>query len=300
MSNNISRLQAKLQANKKIILSEMKPDSSGSPAKLREICKRYDSHVDALGIADNRDEITTSALASASLSLAEGVEPILHITTRDRNRIALISEVLGARALGLYNLLITSGTHQTLGSYAEAKNVHDIDVVQFLSAISGRDTERDAEDDAAPFFAGAVTDPYADPIDMQIIQIEKKIAAGAKFLITKPIFDLERFHAWWKKITERGIENKVAIIAGIKILSGYAEAEKLSASRPDPMLPKSVLSRLSSNTDKNMQKSEGKKIALETIKAVLAIDRIRGIEITSDCDQSSVLEIIDAVKKSGV
>ena len=151
-----------------------------------------------------------SALAAASLVAAEGVEPILHVTTRDRNRIALVSEALGAQALGIRNLLCTSGTHQTLGGYRAARNVYDIDSVQLLQtyadlASDGGAVGRSGLDGAGPFCLGAVASPDADPCELQVMRLAKKTRAGAQFLVTQPVFDLERFEAWWQEVTRRGL-----------------------------------------------------------------------------------------------
>ena len=224
MSTQTTSLQERIASGKTILLAEIHPPGSADPAGLRTAAKQYAGKVHAVGVSDNRDRVAMSALAAASLLKAEGVEPILHVTTRDRNRIALVSEALGAQALGIRNLLCTSGTHQTLGRYRAARNVYDIDAVQLLQVYA------DLADDCGllgesglegvgPFCLGAVASPDADPLDLQLLRLAKKTRAGAKFLVTQPVYDLERFEAWWKEVTRRGLNEQVAILAGIQPLS---------------------------------------------------------------------------------
>ena len=173
------------------------------------MAKRFAGKVHALGISDNRDRVGMSALAAASLVAGQGVEPILHVTTRDRNRIALVSEVLGAQALGIRNILCTSGTHQTLGHFRAAKNVFDVDVIQLLQTCANLANDaalvgEEAIAGADGFCLGAVASPNADPLELQMIRLGKKVAAGAGFLVSQPVYDLERFDAWWDEVSRAG------------------------------------------------------------------------------------------------
>ena len=181
MSTQATGLQERVASGKAILLAEIHPPQGADPAPLRAVAKRYAGKVHAVGVSDNRDRVAMSALAAASLLKAEGLEPILHVTTRDRNRIALVSEALGAQALGIRNLLCTSGTHQTLGSYRAARNVYDIDVVQLLQtyahlASDGGLLGESYFSGAGPFCLGAVASPDADPPDLQLVPAEESIS----------------------------------------------------------------------------------------------------------------------------
>src|SRR6202140_5549074 len=125
-----TELHKRIESGKPVLVAEMSPPRGGDPAPVRAAARQFAGKVHALGVSDNRDGVGMSATAPAALILAEGVEPILHMTTRDRNRIALVSDCLGAQAMGVRNLLCTSGTHQTLGPCRKAKNVFDIDSIQ--------------------------------------------------------------------------------------------------------------------------------------------------------------------------
>ena len=258
-------LQERIAAGKRVVLVEVSPPLGADPAAMRQTAQRFAGKVHALGVSDNRDRVGMAALAAASLVAAEGVEPILHVATRDRNRVALVAEVLGAQALGIRNILCTSGSHQTLGRFRAAKNVYDIDAVQLLQACArlADDASLVGESGVAgagPFCLGAVAAPGADPMEMQLVRLGKKIAAGAAFFITQPITDLERFTSWWAEVTRRGLDKKTTILAGIE---------------PAGNVP----------------------AALETVKRLSAVSGLGGFSICVDGDHQAAIDIIE---KSGL
>ena len=186
------------------------------------MAKRFMGKVHALGISDNREVVRMAALAAASLVASEGIEPILHVTTRDRNRIALVSEALGAQH-GHPQHAVYQRDPPDIGPLSRAKNVYDVDSVQLVQAYSqlavdGSLVSERGIPGAGPFCLGAVASPDADPLALQVSRALKKVNASAAFLITQPIYDLQRFHVWWEAITQRGIHERVAILAGIQPL----------------------------------------------------------------------------------
>ncbi len=298
MPEEKTELQQRIQSGGKILLAEVSPPVGSDPAPVREAAKRLAGRVHALGVSDNRRRVCMSALAAASLVAAERVEPILHVVTRDRNRIALISDCLGARALGIRNILCTSGTHQTLGRFRSARNVFDIDSVQLLNtyhklATNGSLVGEDGIPADGPLCLGAVAAPYADPIEMQLMRLSKKITAGAEFLITQPVFDVERFEAWFQEVTRRGIHQRVAIVAGIQPLGDAEAARAFAQERPSPMVPDALLGRIASAADKTAQRAVGIEIAVETIGRLSGIDGLRGFQIGAEEDVDAALEIIE-------
>jgi methylenetetrahydrofolate reductase (NADPH) len=295
-----SNLQKRIESGKQIILAEIAPPQSADGARVRAAAKSFSGKVHALGVCDNRDGVRMSALAAASIILSEGVEPVLHITTRDRNRTALISESLGAQAMGIKNVLCTSGTHQSLLPFHAAKNVYDIDATILLQSLKG--LEKNASivgeksiDGHMPFCLGAVASPYADPIELQLPRLAQKIFAGAQFVITQPIFDFDRFGLWWKEVTNRGIPGKAAFIAGIKVLISGESAKAYAEKRPLPMVPEAMITRLASKSDAQGGRKEGIKIALETIEKLSTINGLRGFEIACDDDHEVALEILESL-----
>lgn len=302
MARENTNLHQRIESGRQILVGEVSPPLGSDPAAVREVAKRYAGKVHALGVSDNRDRVCMSALAAASLVASEGVEPILHVVTRDRNRIALVSDYLGARALGIGNLLCTSGTHQTLGRFRAAKNVFDVDSIQLLQtyaglASDGRIVGEDGIDGAGPVCLGAVAGPYADPVEMQLLRLAKKVSAGARFLITQPVFDIERFEAWWKEVARRGTDRKAAVLAGIRLLTDAEKARAYANQRPDPRVPDPVVERLVSAGDKNARRTAGIEIAAETVKRLSAFSGLRGFEICGDGDDDAALEVIE---KSGL
>lgn len=287
-------LQKRIDSDEQIILIDFPPPKGSNAEEVRKIAQQCAGHMHALGVNDNRNGVCMSALAAASIVKSEGVEPILHIVTRDSNRIALISTVLGAEALGIRNILCTSGTHQTLGRFGKSKNVGCIDSVQLLQALSSMAENasfvgEESIKDSVPLCLGGVAAPYADPMEMQIVRLAKKCKAGAEFLITQPVFDVDRFEEWWKMVTEKGLHEKIAIIAGIHPLIDATEATKYAAQRPSPCIPEALLERITSKAA-DSQRAEGIAIATETVERLSALKGLRGFEFSGDIEAS--LEII--------
>lgn len=298
MAHEKTELQKRIESGTPLLLVELSPPASGDKAPLIAAAKYYGGKVHALSVSDNRDGVRMSALAAARLVASEGFEPILHLVTRDRNRIALLSECLGAQALGIRNILCTSGTHQTLGHCSGARNVYDLDSIQLLLALSDPTAGRALAGEsglngASALFTGAVASPFADPMPLQIQRLGKKVRAGARFLVTQPVFDLERFGAWWNEVTRAGLHEKVAIVAGIRLLTDAESAREYAAARPRPMIPEAtVLGRLASKSGKSAQRQEGIEIAVETIGRLKALSGLRGVELRGDGDHEAVLAVM--------
>ncbi len=292
MTESESRFQAKIGSGGPLLVVEITTPKSGDPAPVRATAKKFAGKVHALGVGDNRHGVSMSSLAAAALVAAEGVEPIMHLVTRDRNRAALLASCLGAQALGIRNILCTSGTHQTLGVCPQAKNVYDIDSVQLIAALAKQD-----DDAAAKVCVGGTASPFADPQEMQLIKTAKKASAGAQFLITQPVFDVARFKAWWEAAALRGLPEKTAVLAGIQPLLDAEEAKAFAAAKPVPSVAQAMLDRLAAAGDKTAQRAVGIDMAVETIKQLSALKGLRGFEIYADGDEDAVLEII---QKSGL
>lgn len=301
MHNEKTGLQKRIESGKQVVLAEIAPPNSPDASLVRTLAKKFAGHVHAIGVSDNRDGVHVSALAAASIVAAEGVEPVLHMTTRDRNRAALIADCLGAHTLGIRNILCTSGTHQSLLPFHASKNVFDIDATILLQSIRGLEKNASivgAENINAhiSYCLGAVASPFADPVELQLPRLAQKIFVGAQFLITQPVFDIDRFFAWWKDVTARSLHEKSAFIAGIKVLTDAASAKAFAEKRPQPFVPDSVIKRLSSQTDPKKCRAEGIKIALETVEKLSSAQGLRGFEIVCDEDHDAALEIVDSLK----
>jgi methylenetetrahydrofolate reductase (NADPH) len=295
-------LADRIASGKPLVLAEIAPPAGSDAAPLRAAARLFAGKVHALGISDNRDGVCMSSLVASALVALEGVEPILHVVTRDRNRIALVSDWLGARAMGIQNVLCTSGSHQTLSRFRAARNVFDVDCIQLLQTYAklGSDVSLLGEehlDGSGSFCLGGVASPFADPVEFQALRLVKKVAAGARFLITQPVFDLERFGLWMEEVERRGIHERVAIVAGILPLTSAAKAEEYAQSRPSPRIPQAVLERITSRADAAAQRAAGIEVALETIGKLSAVKELRGFQVSGEWDASAAVEVIE---KSGL
>ena len=291
-------LQRRIESGKPVIIAEIAPPKSLDAVPIRALAKKIAGKVHALGISDNRDSIRMSAMAAASIVYAEKVEPILHMVTRDRNRIALLSDCIGAQALGIHNILCTSGTHQSLLPVEDSKNVFDFDATLLLNELRKTSllVNENAADESTPLCLGAVASPFADPMELQLLRIEQKIKAGAQFLVTPPVFDLDRFGMWWKEVTLRGLHEKAAFIAGITVLTDGSAAGAYAKKRPAPMVPDSVINRLALKPDHHAGRAEGIAIAAEIIEKLSDGRGIRGFEIVCDDDLDAAIELLDGLK----
>jgi len=293
-----TKLEQRIESGSPIVLAEISPPTGADPAPVREAARRFAGKVHALGLRDNRDRVCMSALAAASLVAREGVEPILHVVTRDRNRIALFSEYLGAEALGIRNVLCTSGTHQTLGRFRAARNVFDIDSIQLLRAYAdlsagGAIVGESELNGGGPACLGAVASPLADPMELQLARLAKKVSAGAVFLVTDPVFDVERFTAWLSEVSSRGLHERAAIVVGIRPLTDAQAAEAFSRRRPSPRVPEPVLGRIASGADRAAQRAAGIDVAVETIGRLAELDGVRGFQIGAERDVDAALAVIE-------
>jgi methylenetetrahydrofolate reductase (NADPH) len=223
MDTEKTRLQTILESGIFSVSAEIGPPMSADANFVRDRAKALVGIADAANVTDNQTAIVRmSSIAASYLALSEGIEPVVQMTCRDRNRIAMQSDLLGAYALGLRNVLCLSGDHQSFGNHPESKNVFDIDSIQLIGAlnrmkreglfISGKPSKVPAK-----FFLGGTANPFADPEELQLIRLHKKIAAGAQFIQTQSIYDTEKFARWMEKVRSAGLHKKAYILAGILV-----------------------------------------------------------------------------------
>ncbi len=298
-----SILQNRIESGKPVVLAEISPPASSDPVKVKTLVKKFAGRVHGLGICDNRGNVTMSALVAASFVVSEGVEPILQMTTRDRNRAALVSDFLGAQAFGIQNILCTSGSHQALGPFRSSKNVYDIDATILLQTFKniGQDASIvgvDKLDGTIPMCLGAVASPYADPLELQLPRLAQKIFVGAQFIVTHPVFEMERFRVWWNEVKNLGLHRKAAFIAGIKVLTDEKVAREFALQRPFPMVTDAILKRLGASSGKGKSRTEGIAIAIETIDKISTMDGIRGFEVACDEDPEAAVEVLHSLHRN--
>jgi len=237
-------------------------------------------------VADNPGESRGSALACAALLAGEGRPSVLSMVTRDRNRIALESDALGAAALGVEAILCLSGDHQSLGACPQAAGVYDIDSIQFTQAL--KRMMREGSLPEAPI--GAAAHPYQQPAELGLLRLRKKIAAGAGFLLTQAVFDLAGFVQWMDAVRAAGFDKQVAIIASVLPLTSVEQAKDLDRRRTYGPVTASIVARLSGAAD---PAKEGMAIAVEMAGQLKAIPGVRGIHILSGGCEGSAATVIE-------
>jgi len=253
----------------------------------------------AVNVADNHYRVAMSSLAASTAVMKAGVEPVFQIVTRDRNRIALQSDLLGAAYFGIKNVLCLSGYHQTLTSSPESANVFDIDSIQLVSMVrnirdkgvllDGTKIEGDFS-----MLIGAAANPHTTPLELNMIRLNKKIEAGADFIQTQAAFDIEAFGQWLDAAVSEGITEKTAILAGVMPLESAAEAERLRNTYTDLHIPDKLIERLKAAGNEQAQKKEGLAICAETIKKIKDMNGIKGVHILSGGKEAIVPELLAA------
>jgi 5,10-methylenetetrahydrofolate reductase len=293
--SDTSNLQKILEKGIFSVSAEIGPPRSANADFVRKHAKELLGYVDAANVTDNQTAIVRmSSIAASCLALSEGVEPIPQMTCRDRNRIAIQSDLLGGYALGLKNILCLSGDHQVFGNHPESKNVFDIDSIQLVGAlnnmkkngllINGKPTKTPAK-----FFIGATVNPFADPEELQLIRFEKKVNAGAQFVQTQAIYNVEKFISWMEKVRKRGLHKKTYILPGVLVNKSLKSIEmtKLVAGMD---VPDNLVERM--REAENVQ-DEGVNIAVELINEIRKVDGIAGIHIMAVGWESIVPTIVE-------
>jgi methylenetetrahydrofolate reductase (NADPH) len=301
MSQTKSNLQTVLEAGKFAVTAEAGPPRGAKPEVVREKAKILKGFVDACNVTDNQTSVVRMcSLAACKILQEEGIDAVMQMVTRDRNRIAAQSDILGAASLGISNLLCLSGDHQCFGDHPQAKNVFDLDSIQLLQVAKGmRDDGKFSggkDVDGKPeIFIGAAANPFADPFKIQVPRLAKKIAAGAQFIQTQCVFNLEKFAEFMKGVRDRGLEKKAYILAGVIPLKSATMAEYMAAKVAGTDVPAAYIERMK-GVEKKKQKQEGIKIAVETIQKLKEIKGVRGIHIMAIEWEDAVPEIVQQAK----
>jgi len=222
----MSKLRETLETGGFAVVVELQPPKGTAVTEMLAPVSALKDRVAAFAVPDNEHaRMRLAPLAAASLVKEAGGEPLVNLSCRDRNRLALESDLLGAAVLGLENLLLVSGDYVTLGDHPQAKPVYDADSVQLLQIVQGLMAGQDSAglplNGNPAFFPGAVVIPEADPLAPQLLKCEKKVTAGAQFFVTPPIFDLDKFRAFREQLPL----NPVKLLAGIKVLGPEAAAQ---------------------------------------------------------------------------
>ncbi len=318
MTKSGSNLEKVIHSGKFAVTAEIGPPMDCSPEKIIEKAKLLKGAADAYNITDNQTAVVrVSSIAASVLVLKEGLEPVMQMTCRDRNRLAIQADILGASVLGIKNCLCISGDHQSFGAAGKlkghpgAKNVFDIDSVQLLSVLKGMRDDGiqqggDPVDKKPRLFIGAAWTPLGDPLEIRPLRLKKKIAGGADFIQTQGIYDIDRFKEQMKSIYEMGLHEKTAILAGVIVpkspgMLKYMNSSVAGVSVPDSLIERMSRARASGGKDKKLsvqkQQEEGIRIAVELVEQLRDIPGIRGVHIQAIEWEEKIPEI---VKKGGL
>lgn len=289
-----SLLAKKIEAGDFIITAEYLPDTNidAIPDSKLKNCGAV-----AVNVADNPFGPVISSLAAAIKLKQAEIEPIYQLITRDRNRIALQSDILGAASMGIKNILCLSGYHQTLTDMPESASVYDFDSIQLIEVVNKMNTEGTLLNGTKikgdySMLAGAVVNPYLRPLELNIMRLMKKVKAGAKFIQTQAVFNTTDFQEWLDAAYQEGITEKAAIIAGIYPLESYEEAINLLNKHTDFYIPDSHIKRIRDAGDLEAQSKMGIAICVETIGKIKEMKGLSGIHIISGGKENIISEII--------
>jgi methylenetetrahydrofolate reductase (NADPH) len=293
-----SRLEKVLAAGHLAVTSECGPPRGSDPAVVEKKAELIRDHVDAVNVTDNQTSMTRMCSLAACIRLKQmGLEPVLQMVTRDRNRIALQSDILGAAAFDIYNVLCLSGDHQSFGDCARGQNVHDIDSMQLVQTVRRMRDEGKflgGDDIARPpqMFVGAAANPFADPYEIRVPRLAKKAAAGAEFVQTQCIYNLDKFEQWMGEARERGITEKVYVLAGLTPMKSAGMARYMKNRVPGMDVPEEVVKRMA-DAPKEKQPQVGIDICVEAIERLKEVKGVAGFHIMAIEWEEKVPEIVE-------
>jgi methylenetetrahydrofolate reductase (NADPH) len=289
-----------LNSSRLILTAECLPPRGSDFEAVRNLSSAFPLGLDAIVVADNPDEIRSSAFSTARILRNAGHAGIvLSMATRDRNRLALLSDALGAAALDFSAILCMSGQHQSMGVCPQAAAANDLDSVQFTQALKKMILDGSAFDGKTmepklKFQVGAVAHPYLRPMDLNLLRFKKKIVAGADFVITQAVFDLEGFCWWMDEVRAVGLDKRTAIIASVLPLTGVVQAKALQQSQMYGPIADHVIDRIGGAAD---EAQEGAAIASEMAARLKEVPGVRGIHILSGGCESTAAIVISGIRR---
>jgi methylenetetrahydrofolate reductase (NADPH) len=302
MSNNGlksgSNLEKVLNAGHFAFTGECGPPKGANVEHLKEKYEHLRGMVDAVNVTDNQTAVVRmSSCAASALMASDGIEPNFQMVCRDRNRLAMMADVLGVYSLGVRNMLCLSGDHQKFGNHPQAKNVYDIDSMQLIAMVKKMRDEgkfiNDEEIDVPPkIFIGAAANPFADPYEFRIYRLANKIDAGADFIQTQCIYNMPRFRDFMKKAVDMGLTEKAYILAGVTPMKSARMAQYMAKMVPGMDVPEELIERLK-GAGKGKQAEEGIKFAIEQIEEFKEMEGVAGVHLMAIEWEHKVPEIAE-------
>ncbi|MFC1838584.1 methylenetetrahydrofolate reductase [Thermodesulfobacteriota bacterium] len=296
-----SNLEKVLKAGHFAFTGECGPPKGANVEHLKEKIAHLKGMVDAVNVTDNQTAVVRmSSWAASSIMLQEGVEPNFQMVCRDRNRLALMSDILGAYSVGIRNMLCLSGDHQSFGNHPQAKNVYDIDSMQLISLAKkmrdeGKFMNDEDIDEPPKLFIGAACNPFAEPYEYRVYRLANKINAGADFVQTQCIYNMERFREFMKMAVDMGLHEKCYILAGVTPMKSVGMARYMSKSVPGMDVPEELIERLR-GAGKGKIADEGIKIAVEQIEEFKEMEGVAGVHLMAIEWEHRVPEIAEMAR----
>ena len=290
-----TNLEKVLRSGAFAVTAEIGPPKGAVAAVVKRKADLLKGSCDAYNVTDNQTAIVRmSSLAGCIMLKEAGLDTVMQIVVRDRNRIAIQSDVLGAVALGIGNFLCLSGDHQRFGNHPQAKGVFDIDSIQLIQTLKnlrdeGKFISGDEVNGEMPLFIGAAANPFADPVDFRVARLAKKVRAGADFIQTQAVYDIERFATWMKGVRQLGLHKEVFILAGLIPPKSIGMARYMRDYVPGIHVPDEIIERLENADD---VREEGQKITLELIEALEEIEGVSGIHLMAVNWEEAVPRIV--------
>ena len=279
-----SRLEKLLARGEFVVTGEAGPPTGTDIEVIKTKCGLLKGYIDAVNVTDNQTSIVRmSSIAASKLIIDEGLEPVMQMTCRDRNRIAMQSDLFGATALGVLNCLCLSGDHQSFGNQVDAKNVYDIDSIQLVDTLRKMRDEGKilGESDikgSFPMFIGAAANPFATPYEFRVTRLAKKVAAGADFVQTQCIFNMPKFREYIHEARERGLLEKVALLGGITPIKSLPMVRYMATKVAGMDVPEEIIKRIE-GVPKKERANEGIKLCIEQIQELKEMPGVRGIHL---------------------
>jgi len=290
-----SNLEKILQKGLFAVTGELVPPKGNEISVIKRKADLLRGYVDAVNVTDNQTAIVRmSSIATSVLLIQMGLEPVMQMTTRDRNRIALQSDLFGATALGIKNMLCLTGDHHTFGNQVDSKNVHDLDSVQLIHCVRTMRDEgtllggEEKVEGEVKLFIGAVENSSGDPFEFRVIRLGKKAAAGVDFIQTQCIYDMNRFKEWMKMVRDRGLHERVYILAGVCPLNLERITRCKNRDLPGVTIPEGLMDRITEAKD---TEAEGIKICIEQIAELKELKGVHGIHIMGTDGEEKIGQI---------
>jgi methylenetetrahydrofolate reductase (NADPH) len=296
-----SNLEKMLKAGHFAFTGELGPPRGTSAQDVREKAAHLKGVIDAVNITDNQTAVVRmSSWAACLICIQEGLEPNFQMVCRDRNRLAMQGDILGAYAHGIRNMLCLSGDHQLFGDHPTAKGVFDIDSMQLIEMVKGMRDEKKfmsgAEIEEPPrIFIGAAANPFAEPYEWRVYRLAKKVKAGADFIQTQCIYNMERFRQWIQQANDMGLTEKTFILAGVTPMKSVGMARYMKAKVPGMDVPDEIIKRLQ-GAGKGKVADEGIKIACEQIQEFKEMKGVAGVHLMAIEWEHRVPEIAEQAK----